>query len=196
MADTARTSVPRTDATAAPASPAHPLARLYLVRALAALLWAALLVLAAPTAGPQQIALLVLYPLLDAAAVAWQVRADRRAGGGRSERVNVVVSLVVALALGVAASLSPAAALVVWGLWAIGAGVPQLITAIARRREGGQVAQMLSGGISVLAGASFAAQGLRGGDTVTGVAGYAVLGAVFFLVSALRLHLLGRRPSA
>ena len=79
MADTARTSVPRTDATAAPASPAHPLARLYLVRALAALLWAALLVLAAPTAGPQQIALLVLYPLLDAAAVAWQVRADRRA---------------------------------------------------------------------------------------------------------------------
>ena len=45
---------------------------------------------------------------------------------------------------------------------------------------------ILSGGISVLAGAGFVASS-RAGTSVTGIAGYAVLGGVFFLVSALRL---------
>ena len=44
-----------------------------------------------------------------------------------------------------------------------------------------------SGGISVLARASFIAQS-RGAGSVTTLAGYAVLGGIFFLVSALRLR--------
>lgn len=178
-------------------TPATPLARLYLARALAALVWAALLLLTAQAAGPWWTVLLVLYPLLDVAAVLWQIRTDRARRGTRTaERVNVAVSLAVAIALGFAATASPSAALVVWGLWAIGAGLPQLIAAIGRRRQGGQVAQMLSGGISVLAGGSFLASGLRGSTDIAGVAGYATLGAIFFLVSAVRLRTSGRRATA
>ena len=176
----------------APAPGALP--RLYLIRALAALLWAGILLVAQPGQGVLLTVLLVAYPLLDAVAVAQQLRAPLRGSGtGLSEKVNIAVSAVVAVALGVASTLSIPAVLVIWGLWAIGSGLPQLLTAIRRRRAGGQVPQMLSGGISVLAGASFAAQGVSGGEMLSGIGGYAVLGAVFFLVSALRLALLARR---
>ncbi len=46
---------------------------------------------------------------------------------------------------------------------------------------------MLSGGILVFAGAGFLWQGLQGSGTLAGAAGYAGLGAVFFLISAIRL---------
>jgi hypothetical protein len=47
----------------------------------------------------------------------------------------------------------------------------------------------------VVAGASFLAQGLSGEGALAGVAGYAILGAIFFVASALRLQL-RRRPGA
>jgi hypothetical protein len=46
---------------------------------------------------------------------------------------------------------------------------------------------ILSGGISVLAGASFIAMASRDDASLTSLAGYAVLGGVFFLISAIRL---------
>jgi hypothetical protein len=46
---------------------------------------------------------------------------------------------------------------------------------------------ILSGGISVVAGASFVLQTTKDGASLTTLAGYATLGGVFFLVSALRL---------
>jgi hypothetical protein len=52
---------------------------------------------------------------------------------------------------------------------------------------GGQWAMIASGGISTLAGASFAAQAGAADANLTSLAGYAFLGGVFFLVSALRL---------
>ncbi|WP_072804512.1 hypothetical protein [Rhodococcoides yunnanense] len=159
---------------------------LYFVRSAFAIVWAAALLLTASTAGPLLTVVLVVYPLFDAAAVFWQLRS--RGDARVPELVNIVVSVAVAVALGWASTVSMSAALVVWGLWAIGAGIPQLITAVRRRSAGGQVAQMFSGGISVVAGAAFLAQGLGGADSITGVGGYAVLGAVFFLISAFRLR--------
>jgi uncharacterized membrane protein HdeD (DUF308 family) len=170
---------------------------LYLVRFGFAVVWAVLLFLAAGTTGPVLTILLVVYPLFDAAAVAWQLRAAPASQGPKaSEWVNVAVSIAVAIALGVASTVSNAAVLAVWGVWAIGAGIPQLVTAIRNRRSGGQVAQMLSGGISVLAGGAFLAQGLGGAGAIAGVGGYATLGAVFFLVSAIRLHVVLRKAGA
>jgi hypothetical protein len=55
---------------------------------------------------------------------------------------------------------------------------------------------IISGGISVLAGAAFAAQGLQGGGTVSGVGGYAVLGGIFFLIAAIRLSIALKKVSA
>nr|WP_216094575.1 hypothetical protein [Jiangella alba] len=46
---------------------------------------------------------------------------------------------------------------------------------------------ILSGGISVLAGASFALMADGPNAKLTSIAGYATLGGVFFLISALRL---------
>lgn len=170
------------------------LRRLYIVRFAFAAGWAVLLFATAADAGPVLTALLVLYPLFDAGAVLWQLRSAR--GSDRStatEWINIVVSILVAIALGATSTFSLAAALAVWGVWAIGAGVPQLISAVRNRRAGGQVPQMLSGGISVLAGAAFLAQGVQGATAISGIGGYATLGAIFFLASAIRLSVLLRR---
>lgn len=168
---------------------AATLRRLYLTRFAFAVVWAVSLFLTSTTAGPPLTALLVVYPLVDAAAVLWQLRAtDRPSGPRTAEWINVVVSVVVAAALGWAATVSIAAVLVVWGAWAVGSGVPQLVAAISRRGLGGQVPQMLSGGISVLAGASFLFQSYTGATDLGNIAGYAAVGGIFFLVSAVRLR--------
>lgn len=173
------------------------LRRLYFVRFGFTLIWAALLFATGGAAGPFLTILLVAYPLFDAASVLWQIRSESSGRRAKvSEWANVVVSALVAITLGWASTVSPSVALIVWGAWAIGAGLPQLITAVRNRRAGGQVPQMLSGGISLFAGGAFIAQGLRGDGTIIGVAGYALLGAVFFLVSGIRLSILLRKPTA
>lgn len=172
------------------------LRRLYFIRFALTVVWAALLFLTGGSAGPFLTILLIVYPLLDAAAVFWQLRSERDSKRATvSQWINIVVSVVVAIALGWASTMSASAALVVWGVWAIGAGIPQLITAIRNRRSGGQVPQMLSGGISVFAGGAFLTQGIQGAGAITGVAGYALLGAIFFLISAIRLSTLLRKKA-
>lgn len=173
------------------------LRRLYVIRFAFAIVWAGLLFATSTMAGPLLTALLVIYPLFDAGAVLRQLRVERDAQRSKvTEWINVVVSVIVAIALGIASTVSIAAALAVWGAWAIGSGIPQLITAIRNRRSGGQVAQMLSGGISVPAGGAFLAQGLQGAGNIAGVGGYAILGGVFFLISAIRLSLVLRKTAA
>jgi len=179
---------------------ARALRTLYVVRFGVAIVWVGILLAAAAAStapNPLLTVLLILYPLFDAGAVLWQLRADPEARRSKvAEWVNVAVSVVVAIALGIASSTSISAALAVWGIWAIVAGVPQLIAAVRNRRNGGQVPQMLSGGISVFAGAGFLFQGLQSSDMIAGAAGYATLGAIFFLISAIRLSVTLRRPQA
>jgi len=55
---------------------------------------------------------------------------------------------------------------------------------------------MLSGGISVVAGSGFLLQGIQGKAMMTGPAGYALLGAIFFLISAIRLGIKLRKANA
>lgn len=179
---------------------ARALRSLYVVRFAFAIVWVGVMFATSATAAepnPLLTALLIAYPLFDAGAVLWQLRADPdRSRTKAAEWTGVIVSLVIAVALGIASSISLSAALAVWGVWAIIAGAPQLITAIRNRRNGGQVAQMLSGGISLFAGAGFLFQGLQGGGMIAGVAGYAGVGAVFFLISAIMLSIRLKRESA
>lgn len=172
------------------------LRRLYVARFVFAVAWAALLLTTSAGTGMLLAVLLVAYPLVDAAAVGWQLRSASPDRGQRvAERANVAVSVVVAVALGWASTVSVAAVLGIWGAWAVAAGVPQLVAAWRTRRSGGQVPQILSGGISVLAGVSFAAMAARGADDLSGIAGYAVLGGIFFVISAIRLGVLLRRTA-
>ena len=162
---------------------APALRRLYLVRFGFALIWAVLLFATGSDLGPLSVPLLILYPLFDVAAAVVDARSSRAPG----LYVNIAVSTLAAIGIAVAATSGIPAVLRVWGAWAIAAGLVQLILGIARRRLGGQWPMILSGGISTLAGTSFVLQAAGDNASLRSLAGYALLGGIFFLVSALRL---------
>ncbi|KAA9156027.1 hypothetical protein FPZ12_028540 [Amycolatopsis acidicola] len=167
---------------------APALRRLYFVRFGFALVWAVLLFVTSQThLGPIGVVLVVLYPLFDVAAAVVDARSSRATGPAKGLYVNIVISLLAGVGLGIASASGVPAVLRIWGAWAIVSGLVQLIVAVARRKMGGQWPMILSGGISVLAGGSFIAGAGAPNPALTNVAGYAVLGGVFFLVSAIRL---------
>ncbi|HWO67685.1 MAG TPA: hypothetical protein VNO31_47380 [Umezawaea sp.] len=166
---------------------APALRRLYFVRFAFAIVWAALLFLTASQLGPLGVALLVVYPLFDVAAAVVDARSSRATGSVTGLYVNMGISLLAAVGLAVAGASGVPAVLRVWGAWAIVSGLVQLSVGVGRRRMGGQWPMILSGGISVLAGSSFIAMAGAENAMLTNVAGYAVIGGIFFLVSALRL---------
>ncbi|WP_144712842.1 hypothetical protein [Curtobacterium pusillum] len=173
---------------ARPAGIAATLRTLYFVRFAFQLVWAIVLILTASAGlGPLSVTLLLLYPLFDVAAAIIDHRASRTTGPAPLLYVNMGLSVLAAVGLGFAVASGVPAVMIVWGLWAVTAGAVQLIVAILRRKLGGQWPMILSGGISVLAGASFIL-GSAKAESVSGVGGYAILGAVFFLVSAIRLQ--------
>ncbi|MFE3599679.1 hypothetical protein [Streptomyces sp. NPDC059142] len=168
------------------------LRRLYLLRFAFATVWAALLFVTAGSLGPASAVLLVLYPLFDVACAVVDIRSARADDGPvRGLYVNIALSALTGVGLAVAATSGIPAVLRVWGAWAVTAGLVQLVVGAARRRLGGQWAMIASGSISVVAGTSFFAQAGTGDATLTSLAGYAFLGGVFFLVSALRLKRAG-----
>ncbi|MFE4451221.1 hypothetical protein [Streptomyces sp. NPDC056796] len=164
------------------------LRKLYLLRFAFAALWAAALFATADTLGPLSATLLVLYPLFDVACAVVDVRSARANDGPvRGLYANIALSTLTGIGLAVAATSGIPAVLRVWGLWAVTAGLVQLIVGVVRRQLGGQWAMIASGAISTLAGASFVAQASKDDASLSNLAGYAFLGGVFFLVSALRL---------
>ncbi|WP_328580689.1 hypothetical protein [Streptomyces sp. NBC_00370] len=169
------------------AGTAPALRRLYFVRFAFAIIWALIMVPTASKLSPVVVALLVLYPLFDVGAAVYDAKVSRGTGSTKLLYVNVAVSLVTAVGLGIACASGIPAVLRVWGAWAIVAGLVQLIVAVPRRKMGGQWPMILSGGISVLAGGSFVASAGADKPSLTGAVGYAIPGAIFFLISALRL---------
>ncbi|WP_433303713.1 hypothetical protein ACQP2F_12790 [Actinoplanes sp. CA-030573] len=168
---------------------AAPLRRLYFARFGFALVWAALLFASGRHLGPLSVTLLVLYPLFDVAAAVVDARSTRNA----ALYVNIAISAAAAGGLAIAAAAGIPAVLRVWGAWAIVSGLVQLFVGVGRRRLGGQWPMILSGAISTLAGTSFIVQAAADGASLRGLAGYALLGGIFFLVSALRLGRAGDR---
>lgn len=167
---------------------APALRRLYFVRFAFAIVWAVLLFVTSKSqVGPIGVALVVLYPLFDVAAAVVDARSSRATGSARGLYVNIAISLLAAIGIAIASASGVPGVLRVWGAWAIVAGLVQLIVAVSRRKMGGQWPMILSGGISVLAGANFVIGASAANPSLSTVAGYAVLGGVFFLVSAIRL---------
>ncbi|GAB3944198.1 membrane protein [Kribbella albertanoniae] len=163
---------------------ATSLRRLYFVRFAFAIVWALLMFATQSRLGPAGIALLVLYPLFDVGAA---VVDSRSSGNSRGLSVNIAISSLAAIGLAFGAASGVPAVLRVWGAWAVISGLVQLFVALGRRKLGGQWPMILSGGLSVLAGGSFIVSAAATDPTLTNIAGYAVLGGIFFLVSALRL---------
>jgi uncharacterized membrane protein HdeD (DUF308 family) len=156
---------------------------LYFVRFAFALVWAGLLFTTASSVNPVSVTLLVLYPVFDVTAAV----VDARSSGNRVLYVNVVISLVAAAALAVTATAGIPDILRAWGAWAIASGIVQLVVGVSRRALGGQWPMILSGAISTAAGTTFILQATKNDAGLSTLAGYAAIGGIFFLVSALRL---------
>ncbi|WP_030903252.1 hypothetical protein [Streptomyces sp. NRRL F-5126] len=177
------------DQSPAPAAvPAAALRKLYVLRFAFAAVWAILLFASAGTLGPLSATLLVIYPLFDVACAVADIRSARASQGQvRALYVNIALSSLAGVGLVLAATSGIPSVLRVWGLWAITAGLVQLVVGAVRRGLGGQWPMIASGAISAVAGASFFAQAGKDNASLGSLAGYAVLGGIFFLVSALRL---------
>ncbi|MGP4670051.1 DUF308 domain-containing protein [Agrobacterium pusense] len=170
----------------------------YFIRAAFSVLWVA----AALTAGRHSFAvaaaLLIIYPAWDAIA---NVIDAARSGGlavNRSQAINVAASSVMTIAVILALTMNMNWVLGAFGLWAIFSGLLQLGTAVRRwRTSGGQWAMILSGGQSSVAGALFIFQAQMPQEpSISTVAGYAGVGAFYFLVSAIWLTItLSRRST-
>lgn len=173
------------------------LKRYYFARAVFSASWVVAVLTVAQHSLAASAVLLVAYPAWDALANLVDARRNGGLATNRTQLLNVVASLLVALALAVALP-DMHRVLAVFGAWAILSGLLQLGTGLRRWKSyGAQWAMILSGAQSALAGAVFIGQARMPAEpTVATVAGYAGFGAFYFLVSALLLQLRPRRPKA
>jgi uncharacterized membrane protein HdeD (DUF308 family) len=161
----------------------------YFTRAAFSIVWVALAFSLGRQSELAAAALLIVYPAWDALAN----YVDMTRSGGRSENrtqaINVAVSIITAVAVIAASRIGNDWVLGVFGAWAILAGMMQLGTAVRRWKSlGAQWAMMLSGGQSALVGVLFIVQACTNAPSaIVKVGGYAAVGALYFLVSALWL---------
>jgi len=156
--------------------------------------WVAL-AFAVGTSTPLAAILLVAYPAWDALANYVDARRSGGLSASPSQTLNVAVSGVTTLGVLVAVVARPFSPLVVFGTWAILAGLLQLATGVRRWRAGGQWPMVLSGVQSAVAGVLFFQRASLSTDmSAAAVAPYAAFGAFYFLVSAVWLSVRnGRR---
>jgi uncharacterized membrane protein HdeD (DUF308 family) len=164
------------------------LQKFYFLRAGAAAAWVALVFMTAPAPVGLAAALMVIYPAWDALAN-WL---DARQSGGlhfnRGQTFNMIVSVITAICMAIAVPLhGNAGGVLVFGSWALLAGLFQLAVGIRRRKLGGQVFMMISGAQSALAGALFIHQSQGVAPGLVQLAPYAAFGGFYFLASALWL---------
>jgi len=174
-------------ATVTPSGIAPSLRRLYFARFAFALVWAASVAATVSALSPLSVALLVLYPVFDVAAAVVDARSAKETKPFIGLYVNIAISLLAGVGLAFAASSGIPGVLRVWGTWAIVSGLIQLAAGLVRRGLGGQWPMIISGAISTVAGASFIVQAAQPTASLATLAGYAALGGIFFLVSAIRL---------
>jgi uncharacterized membrane protein HdeD (DUF308 family) len=132
--------------------------------------------------------LFIIYPAWDALAN----YADAHRNGGldrnRTQTVNLVVSVLTAFAVVIALTQSMASVIFVFGIWALLAGLLQLLTGVRRWKAGAQWAMILSGAQSALAGVLFIGRAVNSSmQSVTDIAPYVAFGAFYFLISGIWL---------
>lgn len=165
------------------------LKRYYFLRAAVSVVWLSIaFAIGTKNTGVATI-LLIVYPAWDALAN-WLDAAN--SGGlarNPTQKLNLIVSAITTLAVAVVAKSGIAAVIAVIGAWAIVSGLLQLSTAIRRwKTHGAQWAMVLSGAQSALAGGLFIAQSQGATPpTIANIAGYAGVGALYFLISGIWL---------
>jgi uncharacterized membrane protein HdeD (DUF308 family) len=169
---------------------------LYLIRVIFSLIWVALVFTTSAslksTDTPTVVAavLLVVYPLWDVVATLLERRMAGTGSTSPVSAINMALGLAATIGMIIAVLFTIGTALLVFGIWALLSGAIQLVVAIRRRRTvGAQWPMIISGGLSVLAGAAFAAMSGSATSGLSTVAGYSAFGAFWFLVSVIALSL-------
>lgn len=165
------------------------LRNLYLVRTVFQLLWAAAVVSTALTQAYIASILLIVYPLWDVACTLYDLIASRPIGNARtSQIINALVGSATALGMALTVFSRPAYSIAIFGAWAFGAGLLQLVAGLVRRKQlGGQWAMILSGAQSTAAGVAFVLGGLGGKLHAKDMGGYAIFGAIYFMIGGVLL---------
>lgn len=170
----------------------------YFARFAVSAAWVALAFTVAKSTPSLAAVMLIAYPAWDALANLIDAQRNGGLGRNRTQMLNLVVSVLTAIAVAIALGKSMNAVLGVFGVWAVLAGVLQLATAVRRwKLYGAQWAIILSGAQSAFAGVFFVK--MAGGAApvgITNVAPYAAFGAFYFLVSAVWLTLSDARRSS
>jgi uncharacterized membrane protein HdeD (DUF308 family) len=132
--------------------------------------------------------LLIIYPAWDVVGTFLDIRANRNSPSKTPQYVNAVISGITTVAVGIALQKGVPEALIVFGAWAIGTGLIQLILGLRRRKFlGGQWPMIISGGQSVIGGTSFILLAHDPTKGISSLAGYAAFGAFYYLLTAFRL---------
>jgi uncharacterized membrane protein HdeD (DUF308 family) len=161
----------------------------YFTRAAVSIVWVALAFAIGRNNPAIAAILLVAYPAWDALANYLDAQKSGGLGANRSQVLNLAVSVITAIAVAIALTISFNAVFVVFGAWATLSGLFQLFTAVGRwKTNGAQWVQILSGAQSALVGGFFITMALGQAPLeITPIAGYAGLGAFYFLLSAIWL---------
>jgi uncharacterized membrane protein HdeD (DUF308 family) len=167
---------------------ARSLRTLYFSRTAFSLIWVLFVLTFAKTNPGLATVLFIIYPAWDVLATFFDIRANPPAANKTPQYVNVVIGVATTIGVALALQKGIPQALLVFGAWAILTGLIQLILGLRRRKVlGGQWPMIISGGQSMLAGASFIAMANEPNQGITTLAGYAAFGAFYFLLSAFRL---------
>jgi hypothetical protein len=173
---------------------ARSLRNLYFVRTVFQVVWAAAVISTARTQPQVASILLIAYPLWDVACTLYDLKASRPTGSAwTSQVINALLGSAAALGIALTVYSRPAYSIAIFGAWALIAGSLQLVAGLIRRKQlGGQWAMILSGAQSTAAGIAFVLGGLGGKFHTKDMGGYAIFGAIYFLIGGLSLS---RTPS-
>jgi len=151
-------------------------------------IWVILVTLFAKTAIDVASILLIIYPAWDVVGTFLDIRANHNSLSKTPQYVNAVISSITTVAVGIALQKGVPEALMVFGAWAIGTGLIQLILGLRRKKFlGGQWPMIISGGQSVIGGTVniiLAHDPTRG---IPSLATYVAFGAFYYLLAAFRL---------
>lgn len=175
--------------TTEPMQAAQSLRSLYFTRTVVQIIWAVAVIGTAaknPTLGAS---LLILYPLWDVACTLYDLKSSAGSNSATTQYINAVAGTLTAVGIALTAYSNPQYAVTIFGIWALVAGLLQLAVGILRRqRLGGQWAMILSGAQSTAAGVTFVLGGLSGKLHIKDLGGYAIFGAIYFLIGGILLN--------
>lgn len=167
---------------------ARSLRKLYFTRAAFSVIWVILVALFAKTSMGIASVLLIIYPAWDVVGTFLDIRANHNSPSKTPQYVNAVISTITTVAVGIALQQGVPEALIVFGAWAIGTGLIQLILGLRRRKYlGGQWPMIVSGAQSILGGISFIVLAHDPTKGISSLGGYAAFGAFYYLLAAYRL---------